>query len=225
MSTQVNFTQFIENVYKCDCKDCILHGYLNKSIKPIQLPHSNPKDVRVVIITEQPKILKNQPVTNENFSQYIRKSSTFDGLEKILGQEFLNSIKNRTGPFYWTHHTKCPNIKRLPQNKCANKYLKTELAQFCNLKLVVSFGSKSFNYISQHIIQDKNQPKLLDYFYELLVTHIKSNHVDKYSFEINDKNISYLSLPHPSPANPLKELNIKIKSSITASINNAIKST
>ncbi|SHO52768.1 uracil-DNA glycosylase family protein [Desulfopila aestuarii] len=211
MCSTENFKSFVDKVRACDCTTCVLHRCISNSLKPIQLEHESPNDVNVLVITEQPKILNDQPVTNDNFLLVVAKSSTVKGLRDILGNDFLNSITSRSGKYYWTHHTRCPNEKRSPQNKCPENYLESELSNFVNLKLVISFGSQPFNAISKHIIKNGKNEKLIDYFYPLLIEQINSTKRHVYKLAINGRDVEYLALPHPSPANPLGLLLCKIK--------------
>ena len=105
---------FDEQVYRvrsCNVVDCKLHECIqDDNIEPIQLQHSSAQDVRIVIVTEQPKILKNKEVRNEvrndNFWESVSSTSTLKNLEKILGKDFSESIQKGNGVFYWTHHYK-----------------------------------------------------------------------------------------------------------------------
>ncbi len=222
------FDEQVYRVQNCNVVDCKLHKCIQeKNIEPIQLQHSSAQDVRIVIVTEQPKILKNKKVRNDNFWESVSSTSTLKNLEKILGKDFSESIQKENGVFYWTHHTKCPSEKRLPQNVCAQKYLHDELLCFENLKLVISFGSTSFNYIVKEIMKEESDKKMTDYFYELLTENIAlENDCDiqkKDKVFPDNKSIKFLALPHPSSANPLSALIPKIKNLINQYIDIASK--
>lgn len=219
------FSDFVNKVINCDIKNCTLNKLISMNNKPIQLDHENVNEVKILIITEQPKILWNKTeVTNKNFLFNVEDSSTVQNLKTILGEEFIKSVQERKGPYYWTHHTKCPSKTRQPQSVCMENYFNKELEYFINLKLLITFGSHPYPFIKNSDLDynDKLPNKFFDYFYDLLIENI--THTKKvYNVKLINKIIPYLALPHPSNANSMHMFLDKMDDMISSYINIAKK--
>ncbi len=216
MENQI-FKEYRYRVINCDNTTCKLYRYKtnNNYIEPIQLIHKDPKKVRVLIITEQPKILKgSDKLTNKTFFCNKEERSTITQLIAILGCKFNYFIDEKDGPFYWTHHTKCPHHERKPQSKCMEKYFTEEIECFANLKLLIAFGSHPYPHIEKNNHNKDNIPnKYFEYFYRLLEENIN----EKYTYPkicIKKKEIIFLALPHPSKNNSLRLFLPKMKNMI-----------
>ena len=204
----------------CSIENCIFDKNTHNK-KPLYLNHKDPDKVRILIVTEQPKIINNRDFSKD-FYDDVSKVTTYKDLVAILGEEFNKSIKNSNGSFYWTHHTKCPSKRREPQNICAEAYITKELEVFKNLRLVISFGAYSYNFFQSSLLNtDKT---LIDEFYDLLKEQIlkeevnietQANHLKDYP------QIVFLPLPHPSKANPLGHLIKKAQKTINKYIERA----
>ena len=152
------------------------------------------------MITEQPKILDGVIVNDNSFSKLCDTSKTVVAMKDLFGEDFVDSIKNKNGMFYWTHHTKCPHPKREPRDKCASRFLKTELQSFPNLKIVITLGGKA----TESIVKCCNAKKInvAESLFSLL-RELCGRNVERITIDISNKQVLFLPLPHPSPANPL----------------------
>jgi uracil-DNA glycosylase len=196
-----------KEVSRCqDCPNLFAALKRNSGSQAIQLPHSNPEKVQILVITEQPKILDDTPVNNKTFlaANYELTHTTAARLITTLGVNFATSIRSRSGPYYWTHHTRCPSRDRCPQERCMDKFLINELKAFPNLTTIITFGSIAYTRlldVYRHKLGGKFNKAYFDYFYDELVQNVRKS-INLAVLMIYGREVRLLALPHPSDANP-----------------------
>ena len=222
MRSKGAFSGFVKLVRKCKVADCPLNQFISKANEPIQLPHSNVENVRLIIVTEQPK----GQTTNRRFLFGNISHGTVKNLQAILGERFIKSVQDRSGPYYWTHHTKCPNAAKRPQTICGESYFRKELTYFKNVNLIITFGAMPYSNICKYFNAARKGDSLpknyLEYFYELLQENITRTKMVK-SILIGNRRVPFLALPHPSGSNPLRFFLPKMKVMIENRVRLAIQ--
>ena len=210
------FHELRDNILKC--KKC---SFKDKKAEPLYFNCNDPKLVKILVITEQPKRRENISTENNivNFLRYPsaeeKRSKTRKTLLELFKEEFITSITGGEGRYYWTHHTKCASRKREIRNDCPKLWYLKELSIFVNLTLLITFGTKSYEALG-----------LNNSFYECFWSEIESLIkgtflLDNNDFVVtqNDKEYFHIALPHPSAANPLSHFIPYFSKAITGIIN------
>jgi len=201
----MNFTNLRKNIK--ECKEC---GFKDNHSPPLYFNCTEPEKIHCLIITEQPKEREGNSLTENSLKEDLKQSGTSTTRQWLIKTfsepSFKDGIINETGPYYWTHHTKCPSGKREIKKKCPAKWFKEELLSFPNLKIIISLGTESFRGVAD-ISDNFKKVDFYEYFWKEVETTVKEEFKKSgVMLRFNNKDILYLALPHPSRKNPLSNL-------------------
>jgi len=205
---------------KGNIKNCKLCRFKKNHSFPIFFNCKTPDSVKYLVITEQPKEMNEKAVDENTFIEnvknvYVKKNNkTKDHIARIFdmgSKMFSKSLQNASGPFYWTHHTKCPSSASERKDICMEHWFLEEIKQFKNLKTIFCFGSPAYNGL---LSIAKKQAKYYDIIWREIEMVVKDDYNDELlKIIIDNRSIMLIVLPHPSPANPLSHF-LKYMSSI-----------
>jgi uracil-DNA glycosylase family 4 len=103
-----------------------------------------------LVITEQPSISISEEELKKQFA-IGKKISVPQKLKMLLGKEFVLSVNEGRGLYYWTHFIKCPgNVRDVSRkteiDRCANEFLIKEISTL-KPSLILCFGSTSSRWL------------------------------------------------------------------------------
>ena len=113
----------------------------------------------VMVITEQPRISIDREDLKKEFA-IGRKNSVPQRLKTLLNREFVLSVNEDRGLYYWTHFIKCPGNLRDVQGKsdfklCADKILVREIS-LLKPSLILCFGGSSSRWLLKRASKDSD---------------------------------------------------------------------
>jgi uracil-DNA glycosylase len=202
----MSFDSLRKSIKSCDNK-CKLSA---KNSEIFYFKSNNPDEVKILIVTEQPKEDKNGIIKDEYSAEDLTSKSVkikmVSTLTDIFKMDFENMLLGKNSKYYWTHHTKCPSMIREYQEACMVKWFKKELDVFTNLKTIISFGTKAFQGITG-LSENQRENSFYNYFWnEIEIIINKSLSKSNLRLVIDRREYYFLCLPHPSGVNPLSNL-------------------
>ena len=126
------------------------YGRVAGKVKPIVFK-SISGQVRVMVITEQPRSARSDKGDLKDALTSGAKNSIPRRLVELLGNEFAESVINERGVFNWTHFVKCPgNFRKLKPRplvrRCAETHLLKEI-RVLKPSLLICVGGESSSWL------------------------------------------------------------------------------
>jgi len=195
------------------CRECHVK---NNHSPPLLFSCTEPRKVKCFIISEQPKEYKEKNYIDEELlKEHLKKlllqqnknnKKLIDWLVITFGEDFVTSIKNDNGLYYWTHQTKCPSRERQCKSRCSDKWLCREIETFLNLKCVIALGAEAYRGVAYQTKGPKQIKHMsyYDYLWKEIETIILNRNILKEMMvKIGNSEVLFIALPHPSGANAL----------------------
>jgi uracil-DNA glycosylase len=213
----MNFIDIRQDILKCrlcidniDCKHKLIFN------------NTDTNKVKIIIISEQPKLNKTDLCSDEMLHEVI-KNSSITGKNKISTRDEIykmfpgleDSIREENGKYYWTHYTKCASIISKPQKRCALTWIKKEIECFKEAKCIIVFGAKAYSIINNIF---RIGLKYDEYIWEI----IKNTVLAKDYSQFRHNGILIFVLPHPSKRNGFSIILPKLIPYVIGGINESI---
>jgi len=125
-------------------------------------------DIVIKMSEEELKNIKDKNLWEKAvWARFVSIQSKVPGkLREFLGEEFSESIKTRSGEYYWTHYIKCPGQVRrkkgIRENACADTHLVKEILTF-KPDIILTFGALPSQWILS--LGESSEPEWREYFW------------------------------------------------------------